>query len=92
MRAKEAGCTQQQSATIAGFSERSGKRIEQGEHQPGYGQEREWRTRTDPLVEVWDSELEPMLRREPRLEPMTLYENLLEKYPGQYERVLRSLQ
>jgi len=92
MRAKEAGCTQQQSATIAGFSERSGRRIEQGEHQPGYGQEREWRTRTDPLVEVWDSELEPMLRREPRLEPMTLYENLLEKYPGQYERVLRSLQ
>jgi hypothetical protein len=92
MRAKEEGCTQQQSATIAGFSERSGRRIEQGEHQPHYGQEREWRTRTDPLVGVWDSELEPMLRREPRLEPMTLYEYLLEKYPGQYERVLRTLQ
>jgi len=29
---------------------------------------------------------------EPRLEPMTLYEYLLEKYPGQYERVLRTLQ
>jgi hypothetical protein len=92
MRAKEEGCTQQQSATIAGFSERSGRRIEQGEHQPHYGQERDWRTRTDPLVEVWDSELEPMLRREPRLEPMTLYEYLLDKYPGQYERVLRTLQ
>ena len=92
MRAREEGCTQPQSATIAGFSERSGRRIEQGEHQPQYGQEREWRTRIDPLAAVWDSELEPMLRREPRLEPMTLYDYLVERYPGQYERVLRTLQ
>ncbi len=92
MRARKQGCTQPESAAIAGFSERSGRRIEQGEHQPRYGQEREWRTRVDPLAEVWDQELEPMLRKEPRLEPMTLYEYLLNKYPGQYERSLRTLQ
>ncbi len=72
MRARETGCTQQESAAIAGFSERSGRRIEQGEHQLKYGQERDWRTRADPLAEVWDRELEPMLRQEPRLEPTTL--------------------
>lgn len=92
MRARETGCTQPDAAAIAGFSERSGRRIEHGEHQPKYGQERDWRTRRDPLVEVWDNELEAMLRKEPRLEPTTLYEYLVEKYPGQYERTLRTLQ
>ena len=92
MRAREEGCTQHASAAIAGFSERSGRRIEKGEHQPKYGQEREWRTRPDPLAGVWDSELEPMLKREPRLEPTTLYEYLISQYPGQYEQTLRTLQ
>lgn len=92
MRAREEGCTQQQSAAIAGFSERSGRRIEHGEHQPKYGQERDWRTRLDPLAGVWESELEPMLKWEPRLEPTTLYEYLIGKYPGQYESTLRTLQ
>jgi hypothetical protein len=53
MRARETGCTQPEAAAIAGFSERSGRRIEQGEHQPKYGQDRDWRTRRDPLAEVW---------------------------------------
>lgn len=92
MRARETGCTQVQSATIAGLSERSGRRIEAGEHQPKAGMERDWRTRIDPLAEVWDSELEPMLRREPRLEPRTLFDYLVGKYPGQYESVLRTVQ
>lgn len=92
MRAREKGCTQQESAAIAGFSERSGRRIEQGQHQPKYGQDRDWRTRRDPLAQVWDSELEPMLRKEPRLEPTTLYEYLVGKYPGQYQQTLRTLQ
>jgi hypothetical protein len=89
MRAREEGCTQGISAAIADFSERSGRRIEKGDHQPQKGQERDWRTRIDPLVEVWAKELEPMLRREPRLEPTTLYEYLQEHYPGKYQSVLR---
>ncbi|EDX83231.1 hypothetical protein S7335_410 [Synechococcus sp. PCC 7335] len=48
--------------------------------------------RRDPLAEVWASELEPMLRREPRLKPTTLFEYLEEQYPGKYPRVLRTLQ
>jgi len=92
MRAREKGCTQGDSAAIAEFSERSGRRIEKGEHQPQKGQQRDWRTRLDPLSEVWNKELEPMLKREPRLEPTTLYEYLQDHYPGQYQSVLRTLQ
>jgi hypothetical protein len=92
MRAREKGCTQGDSASIAEFSERSGRRIEKGEHQLQQGQERDWRTRKDPLEEVWSKELEPMLRGEPRLEPTTLYEYLQDHYPGQYQSVLRTLQ
>ena len=91
-RAREVGCTQAESAQIAGVSERSGSRIDQGTHQPKSNGQRNWRTRSDPLAGVWESELEPMLRREPRLEAMTLYDYLQEHYPGQYERQLRTLQ
>lgn len=92
MSAREQGVTQPVAAAIAGFSERSGRRIESGEHQPKYGNERHWRTREDPLAEVWDSELRPQLEREPQLEPTTLYEDLLERYPGRFEGTLRTLQ
>ena len=33
-----------------------------------------------------------MLRKEPRLQPMTLYEYLQQQYPGEYPQVLRTLQ
>ena len=52
----------------------------------------DWRTREDPLAAVWEDLLEPMLRQEPRLMPTTLYEYLQEHYPGEYSKVLRTLQ
>jgi len=33
-----------------------------------------------------------MLRKEPRLQPTTLYEYLQEQHPGEYPKVLRTLQ
>lgn len=92
MKGREAGLSQPTAAEIAGFSERSGRRIESGEHQPQYGKERTWRTRSDPFAEVWERELRPKLEREPQLEPTTLHEDLLERYPGQFEGTLRTLQ
>ena len=72
---------------------RTGRRIEKGEHQPKRGKPRDWRTRKDPLVDVWESELVPMLERQPQLQPMTLFDYLQEKYPGRYDRSkLRTLQ
>lgn len=92
MTAREQGFTQVAAAALAGFSERSGQRLEAGEHQPNRGRVRDWRSSPDPLAVVWDTELEPLLRASPKLQPMTLYELLQERYPGKYPQVLRTLQ
>jgi hypothetical protein len=92
MNARDLGLSQTDAASIAEFSQRTGQRIEAGEHQPNRGRVRDWRTSADPLAGVWEEELEPMLQREPRLKPMTLFEYLQERYPGQYPQVLRTVQ
>jgi hypothetical protein len=90
--AREMGMTQTEASTIAGFSERSAQRIEAGDHQPNRGDVRTGNSSTDPLAGVWENELEPMLRVQPGLQPMTLFEYLQERYPGAYPQVLRTLQ
>lgn len=92
MNARELGLTQVEAAYVAEISERTGQRIDAGKHRPNVGKVVESLNARDPLAEVWSSELEPMLRQEPRLQPMTLYEYLQEKYPGQYPQVLRTVQ
>ena len=92
MNARKLGLTQTASSTIAEISERTGQRIDEGHHRTNRGAVIEAPCQRDPLADVWASELEPMLRREPRLKPTTLFEYLEEQYPGQYPRVLRTLQ
>jgi hypothetical protein len=92
MNGRNIGLSQADAASIAEISTRSGQRIEAGSHQPNRGRMAEKRTVPDPLAGVWESELEPLLRREPRLKPMTLFEHLQEHHPGQYPQVLRTLQ
>ena len=92
MNARELGLTQQASSTIAEISERTGQRIDAGHHRANRGRVIEASVRRDPLAGLWEQELEPMLRREPRLKPTTLFEYLQEHYPGQYPQVLRTLQ
>jgi predicted transcriptional regulator len=82
MNAREIGLTQAKAAYVAEISERTGQRIEAGEHQPNRGKVQTHPSTQDPLGEVWDKELEPMLRKEPRLKPMTLFEYLQDTYPG----------
>lgn len=92
MKVREFGLTQAEAADVAEFSERSGQRIEAGDYQPNRGKVRDWRTCADPLADVWESELEPLLKREPGLKPRTLFEYLQAQYPGKYGQVLRTLQ
>jgi hypothetical protein len=69
------GLSQQVAADAAGISVRSAQRIDRGELQPEGQQQqrgRHWRTRADPLAEVWESVLVPMLEKAPQLEPQTL--------------------
>jgi hypothetical protein len=92
MKARDAGGSQQTSAAKAGISTRTARRIDRGDHRPERGRPHDWRTRSDPLSEVWESELVPILQREARTDPISLFEYLQEKYPGQYEKNLRTLQ
>jgi hypothetical protein len=91
MNARELGLSQQDSSTIASISERTGQRIDSDTHRPNRGTVQTGPLR-DPLLGIWEKELEPMLRAEPRLKPTTLFEYIQEKYPGEYPRVLRTLQ
>ena len=85
--------TQVAAAARAGLSERSARRIEQSPSLPSQREPRAWRTRTDPLSEVWEAEVVPLLQADARLNAVTLLEELQRRHPGDYdERVLRTLQ
>lgn len=91
MNSRQSGDTQEVAAAKAGISARTGRRIDKGQHQER--KPRDWRTRKDPIGEVWDSVLVPLLEKEPGLTGITLWEYLDDNYPGQYpEQVLRTLQ
>lgn len=80
-------------ATRAGISERSARRIEQSPALPSQREPRTWRTRADPLGEVWDAEVVPLLQTDPALNAVTLLEELQRRHPGEYDGgVLRTLQ
>ena len=85
MAKRSGGLSQQIAADAVGISVRSAQRIERGELQPQMQQQRgrHWRTRPDPLADVWDSVLVPMLERAPQLEPQTLLLHLEQRFPGQ---------
>lgn len=91
MNSRQAGDSQDIAAAKAGISVRSGRRIEKQERIQR--RPRDWRTREDPLAEVWQSHLVPMLEGEPTLSGITLWEYLDDTYPGHYPvSVLRTLQ
>jgi hypothetical protein len=92
MNAREIGLTQANAAYIAEISERTGQHIEAGNHQPNRGKVADRSSTQDPLGDVWDKELEPMLKQEPRLKPITLFEYLQDTYPGKYPQILRTIQ
>jgi len=90
------GLSQQIAADAVGISVRSAQRIDRAERQPQGHQQppgRTWRTRADPLADVWDSVLVPMLEQAPQLEPQTLLLHLEQIHPGQeWYRRKRTLQ
>jgi len=91
MKSRQQGLTQKTSSAKADISERTGRRLEK-EGSPSV-KEHHWKTRKDPLDDIWDSKLLPMLKLEPTLTGLTLWEHLDEKHPEQYPySVLRTLQ
>lgn len=93
MNSRKQGHTQEAAAAKSGISVRSGSNIENNKRPDPKSQERHWRTRQDPLAEVWETELEPMLEGMPNLQAITLLEHIQVNHPGKFEdKVLRTLQ
>ena len=89
------GKTQEAAAAMAGMSVRSARKWQSGPLPSETKQERRWRTRPDPFEGVWEEEIEPLLRGDPkgRLKATTIIEWLEEHHPGRFSASqLRTLQ
>lgn len=85
--------SQEAAAVKTGMSVRTARRVERVTGLPSQRGPRTWRTREDPLVAVWASQVVPLLEREPMLNAVTLLEELQRRHPGGYAYgVLRTLQ
>lgn len=85
--------TQEAAAAKTGISVSSARRIESSVRLPSQRPPRHWRTRWDPLGEVWEAEVVPMLRGAPTLMAVTVLEELQRRHPERLgESVLRTLQ
>ncbi len=84
--------TQLTAATKAGFSERTARRIDKGEHQTKH-HPRNYTTRKDPLNGLFESLLVPLLEKNPALQPITLLDELETHTPDTFDHThLRTLQ
>lgn len=94
MDGRRSGATQVVAAARAGISERSARRYQIDPTLPSQGPPRSGRrTRIDPLVDVWDAEIVPLLVQHPHLRATTILEQLHRDHPGRFEEsVLRTLQ
>jgi len=93
MKTRNEDKTQVTAAAMAGISERSGRRIEKADLQPGRSRKRYWRTRIDPFANIWESEIIPLLDKTPGLAPVTLFEKIQKDHPGEYmDSKLRTFQ
>ena len=89
------GLKQETAAAVAGMSVRSARKWERGPLPSEAGQVRTWRTRPDAFVDVWESDVVPLLEADTKgiLEAPTILEELQARYPGCYSgKELRTLQ
>lgn len=93
MKSRQQAQSQTTAAAKAGFSERSGRKIESGQRIAPKLKPHNWRTRQDPFEAVWQTQLVPLLEQSPQLRAITLLEHLqasqADKYP---DSLLRTLQ
>lgn len=89
------GKSQEAAAAAAGMSVRSARRWRAGALPSESKPARTWRTRSDPFVDVWDSDVVPLLDTDEEgvLEATTIFSLLEERHPGRFQDgQLRTLQ
>ena len=86
---------QRLAAAKAGFSERTGRRVETDCRlpPPQPADLRPRRATPDPFAGLWDTEIRPMLEAQPGLRPITLIEAMERRHPDHdWDRLRRSLE
>jgi hypothetical protein len=85
--------SQEVAAAKAGISERSARRIDSAAALPSQSPRRYWRSRADPFVDVWDTQVVPLLKCAPKLMGITLLRKLQDDHPERFpDAMLRTLQ
>ena len=79
-------------AAMAGFSRATGYRIEADPRLPSQKKTSRGRRRPDPLAEVWDAEVVPMLRAAPGIRAVAVYDEMIRRHPELGEGVRRTLE
>ena len=79
-------------AAMAGFSRATGYRIEADPRSPSQKQTPRKRRRPDPLSQVWDAEVVPMLVAAPGIRAVAVYDEIIRRHPELGEGVRRTLE
>lgn len=79
-------------AAKAGMSRATGYRIAQDARLPSEKNGTRARRRPDPLAELFDVEVVPLLRAAPALRPVAIYDELLRRHPALHPGVRRTLE
>ena len=79
-------------AAKAGFSAAAGYRFEKDPRLPSQKKSRRERRRPDPLADVWDSEVVPLLQDAPGLRPIAIFEELCRRHPDLSAGTRRTLE
>lgn len=77
---------------MAGFSTSTGTRLDADPRLPSQKQPPRGRRRPDPLVEVWDAEIVPMLQAMPGIRPITVLHEMQRRHPEFRDSVRRTLE
>lgn len=88
------GSTQREAAQAAGMSVRSARKWQRGPLPSAAKRAHDWKTRTDPLGEVWDTEIRPFLDERDGMPSSTDLLRMIEaRHPGRFgHQHLRTLQ
>jgi hypothetical protein len=76
----------------AGFSTATAYRFEKDPRLPSQKKTRRERRRADPLAEVWDSDVVPLLKDAPSLRPIAIFEELCRRHPDLSAGTRRTLE
>src|SRR5690606_8610945 len=80
------------SSDLAGISQATGYRLQHDPVLPSQKKTARGRRRPDPLADIFDTEVVPLLKSSPGLRPVAIFEELLRQYPDLSLGIRRTLE